>query len=339
MAMSDKREGPIVPWVEKYRPKSVEEVVFQEEAVNVLRECLKGGDFPNLLFYGPPGTGKTSTILALAREMFKDMFPQRVLELNASDERGIQVIREKVKRFAQQTAASQKIGGGTIPPFKIIILDEADSMTHGAQACLRRVMEKECKSTRFCIICNYISRIIDPIVSRCSKFRFKPLHPDLVLGKLQEICEKEQIQLTDVGVLNELIRISDGDLRKAITFLQTAFRLKGKESKVTFDDVREITGYIPEKVVTDFMSACEKHSYEKVEDFLDDLVAEGYSASQLITQIHDWVLSDNCSFTDTQLARIMEAIAVADHRLLEGANEFVQTFQVGSEIIQALRQA
>ena len=260
--------------------------------------------------------------------------------MNASDERGIQVIREKVRRFAQQTAAAQKVGGETLPPFKIIILDEADSMTHGAQACLRRVMEKECKSTRFCIICNYISRIIDPIVSRCSKFRFKPLHPDLVLGKLQEICEKEEIKLTDVTVLNELIRISEGDLRKAITFLQTAFRLKGKESEVTFDDIREITGYIPEIVVTDFMKTCkEKKSYQLVEDFLEDLVAEGYSASQLITQIHDWILSDECDFTDTQLARIMNALAVAEHRLLEGANEFVQTFQVGSEIIQALSSA
>lgn len=159
-----------------------------------------------MLFYGPPGTGKTSTILAMAKEMFGSTFyRQRVLELNASDERGINVVREKIKKFAQRKLAAHPDGADRCPPLQIIILDEADSMTNDAQAALRRIIEAYSTNTRFCIICNYISKIIDPLASRCVKFRFSPIDENAQFSRLSFICENEGIALENKQVLERLI--------------------------------------------------------------------------------------------------------------------------------------
>ncbi|KAK8372915.1 hypothetical protein O3P69_011001 [Scylla paramamosain] len=230
----------LVPWVEKYRPKTVEEVAYQEEVVAVLRKTLEGADLPNLLFYGPPGTGKTSTILAAARQLFGDMFRQRVLELNASDERGIQVVREKIKRFAQTTVSSTRPDGRPCPSFKIVILDEADSMTRPAQAALRRTMEVQSRSTRFCLVCNYVTRIIEPLTSRCSKFRFRPLAQDVLEDRLTTICRSEGVKFEE-GVVAAVVETSGGDLRRAITSLQSSARLRGGDV-VRVSDVLDVTG-------------------------------------------------------------------------------------------------
>ena len=219
---TQRKKAP-VPWVEKYRPKTVDEVAYQDEVVAVLKRSLEGADLPNLLFYGPPGTGKTSTILAAARDLFGDIYRDRILELNASDERGIQVVREKVKGFAQLTASGRRADGKPCPAYKIVILDEADSMTRDAQSALRRTMEKEGRSTKFCLICNYVSRIIEPITSRCAKFRFKPLSVEILEKRLRMIIEAEGVRVADDGMA-AIIETSEGDLRKAITTLQSCAR-------------------------------------------------------------------------------------------------------------------
>ncbi|XP_075535806.1 replication factor C subunit 4 isoform X2 [Dermacentor variabilis] len=283
-----------IPWVEKYRPKTVDDVAHQDEVVSVLKKSLQGADLPNLLFYGPPGTGKTSTILALARELFGDMYKSRILELNASDERGIQVVREKIKTFSQLTASATAPDGKPCPPFKIIILDEADSMTASAQAALRRTMEKETKTTRFCLICNYISRIIDPLTSRCSKFRFKPLPKEVLIERLRSICTAEGVQCDD-QVLDFLMDACEGDMRRAITLFQSVSRLKCDEP-VTSHDVAEVAG---------------------------GLVLEGFAASQLFSQLHDAIVLNN-KYNDKQKSAMAEKLAICDHRLLEGADEYLQ---------------
>lgn len=330
--VTKKRNVP-TPWVEKYRPKCVDDVVFQDEVVAVLKKILQGADLPNLLFYGPPGTGKTSTILAMGRELFGDMYRSRILELNASDERGIQVIREKVKTFAQQTASSVRPDGKPCPPFKIIILDEADSMTNAAQAALRRTMEKESKSTRFCLICNYVSRIIEPLTSRCSKFRFKPLSDDLVVTRLKLIATEEKVEYGD-GVLEAVVEISEGDLRKAITLLQSSHRLKGGE-EVTLGDIEDIGGVVPVKWINGLVSVCQTDSYEKLDQYVMELMSEGYTTGQVVYQLHDSILSDEY-LVDQQKAVICERLAVCDKKLLDGADEYLQLMDVCCVIMQQI---
>ncbi|ODV58279.1 replication factor C subunit 2 [Ascoidea rubescens DSM 1968] len=226
-----------IPWVEKYRPKNLNDIASQDHAIKVLKKSLLSANLPHMLFYGPPGTGKTSTILALAKELYgPNLIKSRVLELNASDERGISIVRNKVKTFSRlmvSNPTADDLKNYPCPPYKIIILDEADSMTSDAQSALRRTMETYSNVTRFCLICNYITRIIDPLASRCSKFRFKSLDNANAITRLTYIVENEKILLKDnQAVLNEILSISNGDLRKAITFLQSATKLHSQFSKI-----------------------------------------------------------------------------------------------------------
>jgi len=330
----EKRKAP-TPWVEKYRPKGVDDVQDQGEVVNVLKKSLEGADLPNLLFYGPPGTGKTSTILAAARDLFGDIYKDRILELNASDERGIRVVREKVKAFAQLTASGKRADGRPCPPFKIIILDEADSMTKDAQSALRRTMEKEGRSTKFCLICNYVSRIIKPLTSRCALFRFKPLAKKILVERITMISEKESVSVEPEG-MEAIVHTSEGDLRKAITTLQSCAKLKGDE-KVTKNDVYEISGVIPDRYVEGLLDVCQLNSYERLEAYVDDMMCEGFSGHQLINQLHDSVVTNDC-LSDRQKSTICEHIAVAEHCLLEGADEYLQVMSLCSTFMKTLAE-
>ena len=291
-----------------------------------------------MLFYGPPGTGKTSTILALAKELYgPDMFKSRVLELNASDERGISIVREKVKDFARMQLSNPPAhykDRYPCPPYKIIVLDEADSMTQDAQSALRRTMETYSKITRFCLICNYVTRIIDPLASRCSKFRFKVLDQGNAKARVEEIALKENVKLA-FGVADSLIKCSEGDLRKAITFLQSAAKLakggrksSGKtngrvpkhslvadqgdedsmdldddsEAAVTVKDVEDIAGMIPETVVDSLAGAMQPKArsvvYKALAKEIEGMVADGWSATQVISQASLADSHDSCR-TDT----------------------------------------
>ncbi|XP_014278327.1 replication factor C subunit 4 isoform X1 [Halyomorpha halys] len=321
ISKESKPELPNKPWVEKYRPKTVDDVVEQTEIVSVLKQVLAGADLPHFLFYGPPGTGKTSTILAAARELFGNVFRDRILELNASDDRGIQVIRDKVKNFAQLTASSVRPDGSPCPPYKIVILDEADSMTGAAQAALRRTMEKETKTTRFCLICNYVSSIIEPLTSRCMKFRFKPLGTYVIKSRLEMICKEEGVSC-DTNAISKIVDISEGDLRQAITVLQSCARLKGGD-KITEDDIVEISNLVPEGLVFDLIESCKENVYEKIQIRVTKIIYEAYPLSQIVTQIHKYITSSN-SLTDTQKAKISEDIAECSSRLQRGASEYTQ---------------
>ncbi|XP_064638961.1 replication factor C subunit 4-like isoform X2 [Lineus longissimus] len=325
-----------VPWIEKYRPKNIDEVAHQDEVIGVLRKSLEGSDLPNLLFYGPPGTGKTSTILAAARQLYgNDLYKNRVLELNASDERGISVVREKVKNFAQLTANAKRPDGKPCPAFKIVILDEADSMTGAAQAALRRTMEKQSKTTRFCLICNYVSRIIEPITSRCAKFRFKALDGVVLESRLKHICEQENVKYNE-GSMEALMETSEGDMRKAITYLQSAHRLKGEDG-IDAQDIWEIAGIIPKDVIDHILTVCHSNSYEKLEVAVKDLIAEGHSAYQILQQLH-MIMAQKEELGDKQKSIVCEKMAVVDKCLMDGADEYLQIMDLCTVMMQQICQ-
>ncbi|TFK64074.1 P-loop containing nucleoside triphosphate hydrolase protein [Pluteus cervinus] len=346
------------PWVEKYRPKTIDDVAAQEYTVAVLQKTLTSTNLPHMLFYGPPGTGKTSTILALARQLFgPDNFRNRVLELNASDERGIAIVREKVKNFARQTPRAQVVGsdGKTYPcpPYKIIILDEADSMTQDAQGALRRIMETYARITRFCLVCNYVTRIIEPLASRCSKFRFTPLDTTSSAARLEYITRAEGINV-DQAVIDALIKTSSGDLRRAITYLQSASRLSASSNPplpITSRDIQEIAGVVPDDVLNSFASVLgiavddamdvddiakrANGSFDPIRKKVKEIIREGYSASQILSQLHDLVVS-HPTLNARQKSRCALVFAEADKALCDGADEELWTLEVGLRVNKAI---
>ncbi|KAH8364930.1 replication factor C subunit 2 [Drosophila serrata] len=329
------RRKPPAPWVEKYRPRNVDDVVEQSEVVAVLRKCVEGGDLPNMLLYGPPGTGKTSTILAAARQIFGDMYKDRILELNASDERGINVVRTKIKNFSQLSASSVRPDGRPCPPFKIIILDEADSMTHAAQSALRRTMEKESRSTRFCLICNYVSRIIVPITSRCSKFRFKALGEEKIITRLRHICDTEGVKI-DEDAYKSIVKISAGDLRRAITTLQSCYRLKGSEHTINTADLFEMSGVIPDYYLDDYLEVCRSGNYERLEQFVREIGYSAYSVGQMMEQFVEFIVH-HPGLNDPQKAKILDKLGECCYRLQDGGSEYLQIMDLGCSIILALK--
>ncbi|KAK3693838.1 P-loop containing nucleoside triphosphate hydrolase protein [Podospora appendiculata] len=341
------------PWVEKYRPKTLSDVTAQDHTITVLERTLQASNLPHMLFYGPPGTGKTSTILALAKELYgPELMKSRVLELNASDERGISIVREKVKDFARMQLTNPPPGYKArypCPPYKIIILDEADSMTQDAQSALRRTMETYSKITRFCLICNYVTRIIDPLASRCSKFRFKSLDQGNAKKRLEEIALREGVGL-EAGAVDALIQSSDGDLRKAITYLQSSARLVGAIARVDGDEadqmdvdakqvtvkiVEDIAGVIPDRTIQELVNAMRPRrageTYQSVAKVVEEMVADGWSAGQTMTQLYQAIVYDEM-IPDTQKNRIVMVFSEVDKRLVDGADEHLSILDLALRI-------
>ncbi|BGP53729.1 hypothetical protein JCM8202_003660 [Rhodotorula sphaerocarpa] len=346
------------PWVEKYRPKNLGEVSAQDHTVQVLTKTLASSNLPHMLFYGPPGTGKTSTILALCKQLFgPELYRSRVLELNASDERGISVVREKIKNFAKTTVTTNHDPTYPAPPFKIIILDEADSMTQDAQSALRRIMENYSKITRFCLICNYVTRIIEPITSRCSKFRFKPLDTGSTATRLKDICRAEKVDCPEEA-LDALIRTSDGDLRRAITYLQSAARLTAATAEpITATSVQEIGGVVPDPVMRELGRALgvreeegeggdvemkgaggKGERFERVRSAVEKVIREGYSSVQVLSQLHDLVILDPL-VSPRAKASVAIDLGLADKALTDGADEELQLLNCCARIERAVRGA
>ena len=300
-------------WVEKYRPRTLNDVVNQLEIVARLKIFIQERSMPHLIFSGPPGTGKTTSALALAHDLFGSTFRQNVKELNASDERGIKVVRTSIKQFANYLGTQDA-------PFKLLILDESDNMTADAQQALRRTMESTSRNCRFILICNYSSKIIDPIQSRCSIFRFSPLKEKDILERLVEISKKENVTLVDDGK-QAILYNCGGDMRRAINILQTAATLRGE---VDADTVYKVTGKArPEEIRNLLKTAIDGkllHALQQIETLLNNY---GLSGIDIISQIHREIIELD-AIPETNKIKLIEETGEINFRLIEGADEKIQ---------------
>ncbi|KAL7539917.1 hypothetical protein ACHAXR_009706 [Thalassiosira sp. AJA248-18] len=369
------------PWVEKYRPKSLTDVSHQTEIIATLTNAVETNRLPHLLFYGPPGTGKTSVALALCRQLYDpSTVKRRVLELNASDERGISVVRDKIKHFAGLAIGSNSSSGSSSgskknnffskkskdddnngeddkmeedddaaptkkypnPPFKIIILDEADTVTRDAQSALRRVIEAYSKVTRFILICNYVTRIIEPLASRCAKFRFAPLPVHTMKERIMYIASEEECHF-DEGkeeeVIDEILDLSQGDMRRAVTTLQSAHSLSGGKAGdvIQKESIAEMAGLPPPALIDGLINTLRTKRFDDVRKYVQDIALEGYSAEYVLCALMaKIILLDGVS--DEAKAKIAIQVAKSDKNLIDGSDETLQLLAVCSIALEQFKK-
>ncbi|KAE9400559.1 P-loop containing nucleoside triphosphate hydrolase protein [Gymnopus androsaceus JB14] len=302
-----------LPWVEKYRPNNLDDVVGNIDTIERLKVIAREGNCPHIIISGMPGIGKTTSIHCLAHQLLGDAYKEGVLELNASDERGIDVVRNKIKTFAQKKV--------TLPPgrHKIVILDEADSMTAGAQQALRRTMEIFSNTTRFCLACNMSNKIIEPIQSRCAILRYAKLRDKELLKRLVEICDLENVQYNEDG-LAALIFTSEGDMRQAINNLQSTHSGFGF---VSGDNVFKVCDQPHPIVVQEMIKLCSEGKVDAAMDKLTDLWESGYSAVDIVVTIFRVVKTADNIPEYTKLEYIKE-IGFTHMRILEGVGTILQ---------------
>ncbi|CAO1637055.1 unnamed protein product [Parajaminaea phylloscopi] len=306
----------LLPWVEKYRPATLDDLVSHKDITTTVESFIAKNRLPHLLFYGPPGTGKTSTVLAMARKIYGEKWRNNVLELNASDERGIDVVREQVKSFA---STRNVFSGGTSTGYKLIVLDEADAMTAAAQGALRRVIEQYTRNVRFCIICNYVNKIIPAIQSRCTRFRFNPLELDQVEARLEHVIENEEVRITPDGK-EALLKLSKGDMRRALNVLQACH--------AAYDRVDEAAVYnctgnpYPadiEAIVKSMMNEEFTTAYQNISALKTQ---KGMALADMVAGIYDFIMT--LKLPSASRIYLLDQLGVIEHRLSTGGSEKVQ---------------
>ncbi|KAH7680195.1 replication factor c subunit [Aphelenchoides avenae] len=318
-----------LPWVEKYRPASLEDLVSHQEIIKTINRLIDENKLPHLLFYGPPGTGKTSTILAAARRIFTEkQRPSMVLELNASDDRGIGVVRDEIVSFCQSRTLHVDHAGTA--QFKLVILDEADAMTKDAQNALRRVIEKYTDNVRFCIICNYLSKIIPAVQSRCTRFRFAPLSKEQVMPRLEYIVKEEKVTVTEDGK-EALYKLSGGDMRRVLNILQSTALALGE---VNADSVYQCVGQ-PQPVLMDkifrlLLDSSIKDAYEKLTSMTKE---QGIAISDILENLLDRVMQ--VDIENETAARLLDKMAAIQVRLASGTSEKIQLLAMVSSFVTA----
>jgi len=380
------------PWVERYRPQTLDDVSHQTEVVSTLKNAVQTGRLPHLLLYGPPGSGKTSVALALCKDLWHpSQWRRRVLELNASDERGISVVREKIKQFASlsvgtsgshTSSSTGAVGSGNKkdwfgannsknnnnitttttkqstnddnddtkkypnPPFKVIILDEADTVTKDAQAALRRIIEAHSRITRFILICNYVTRIIEPLASRCAKFRFQALPPATMKERVTAIAQAEGRKnnvVMEENQIDAVLAVSGGDMRRAVTSLQSVQALlagqkKGDTKIIDEAVINELAGLPPDHVIDTLYESLLSNRFETMRSAVQNVIADGYSVQTLLQKLLDkFIESDDLD--ELGRAKLAIRIAEAEDRMNDGADEYLQLMTVCGLALKCLYDA
>ena len=300
-------------WIEKYRPKTLDEVSGQKEIVERLKTYAAAKSLPHLLFTGTAGIGKTTCAVALARELFGDTWSMNFRELNASDERGIDVVRTQIKQFARTSPLGDA-------KFKVLFLDEADALTNDAQAALRRTMENYAETCRFILSCNYSSKIIDPIQSRCAIYRFRPLTEEAVREEMDRIAKAEGLVIEE-DAYQAITYVAQGDMRKAINALQGAAIVA---DSVTAQNVYAVTSTAKPEEIALLVSLCKEGDFETSERMLHMLMYDkGIAPNELLNQLYRAV-SSSAELERNVKTDLIDAIGETDFRLSEGANADIQ---------------
>ncbi|MFX0057633.1 MAG: AAA family ATPase [Candidatus Hodarchaeota archaeon] len=320
----------IFPWVEKYRPKSFEEVVSQSIAINNLKDFVKNGNMPHMIFTGPAGTGKTSTALIIAKTVIKkENYYPNVLELNASDIVRMDYVRSVIKDFVNQSII---IGQNQT---KFIILDEADNIPTQVQQALRRIIEKSSENVKFILLCNYINKIIDPIISRCAVFRFVRLSKEKIIERLKYIVSQENLVIPKIKeeiFYDTLFFISEGDLRKAINTLQMSVALELLEN-LNLDDILKVSGYVDKDTLDTLIKRFKSKDFMGCIELINSI--ENFESRNILRQIIESL--PKLEIKSKEFCDILSYFGDIDYRISQGADKNIQIVSLIAEIIKSVK--